>query len=346
MRVEVTEVTGVTGDNRVGVVEKISNLSSMVIAVIGGTGHIGTFLIPRLILSGHEVICISRKQRDPYLPGPIWKSVRFVTIDRETADEAGTFGSQIRSLKADVVIDLICFTQQSAAALAEALIGEVGHFIHCGTMWVHGYSEQVPTREDQPRRPFGEYGIQKAAIESYLLDVNRRHQFPVTILHPGHITGPGWLPINPAGHLDPDIFIRLATGEEVLLPNLGMETVHHVHADDVAQAFENSIHHRRAALGEAFHVVSEQALTLRGYAEVIAMSFGQKAKLRFLPWEEWKKSTTERNAELTWDHIAHSPNGSIEKAKRLLHYRPRYTSLQAVREAVDAYFKKQGIVVL
>jgi nucleoside-diphosphate-sugar epimerase len=38
---------------------------------------------------------------------------------------------------------------------------------------------------------------------------------------------------------------------------------------------------------------------------------------------------------MTWDHIAHSPNCSIAKARRLLGYHPRYSSLQAVRESVD-----------
>ncbi len=32
--------------------------------------------------------------------------------------------------------------------------------------------------------------------------------------------------------------------------------------------------------------------------------------------------------------IAHSPNCNIAKAQRLLDYRPRYTSLQAVQESV------------
>lgn len=44
---------------------------------------------------------------------------------------------------------------------------------------------------------------------------------------------------------------------------------------------------------------------------------------------------TPHAADLTWDHIAHSPNSSIAKAERLLGYRPRYSSLDAVREALD-----------
>jgi nucleoside-diphosphate-sugar epimerase len=151
-------------------------------------------------------------------------------------DRAGTFGQRVRDLRPDVVIDMICFTEASARQLVEALKGAVQHLLHCGTIWVHGPTISAPLTEEQPRRPFGEYGIQKAAIEAYLLDESRRNGFPATILHPGHIVGPGWLPINPAGHLNPQVFVALAHGEELALPNFGMETLHHVHADDVAQS--------------------------------------------------------------------------------------------------------------
>ena len=318
----------------------------MKIVVIGGTGHIGTYLIPRLVRAGHEIICVSRQQRSPFHAQPEWSAVQQIIIDRTEAEVKKTFGAAIKMLEADVVIDIICFTPESAATLAEALTGCVQHFIHCGTMWVHGYSEQVPTVETQERKPFGEYGINKAKIETYLLSLHKKNNFPVTILHPGHITGPGWLPINPAGHLNPEIFIKLARGEEIILPNIGMETLHHVHADDVAQAFEKAIAYRQAAIGESFHVVSEQALTLKGYAAAMAEWFGKEAKIKFLPWAEWEKTVTGYDADLTWDHIAHSPVGSIEKAKRLLHYAPRYSSLQAVQEAMKHYFEQEGIPLI
>lgn len=310
----------------------------MKIAIIGGTGHIGTYLIPRLVTAGHEVICVSRQKSEPYHLDPLWKSVTPITIDRLKAEEQGSFGLQIKELQAEIVIDLICFNRASAEQLVEALKGNIKHFIHCGTMWVHGCSELVPTRETQNRKPFGEYGIQKAEIESYLLSVCKQENFPATILHPGHITGPGWLPINPAGNLNPEVFQKLAKGEEVVLPNFGMETMHHVHANDVAQAFIKALEHRQSSIGESFHIVSEQALTLRGYAMAIAKWYGQEANLSFLPWEEWEKTVSERDAELTWDHIAHSPNGSIEKAMRLLNYQPEHTSLQAIQEAITHYF--------
>jgi nucleoside-diphosphate-sugar epimerase len=309
----------------------------MVIVVIGGTGHIGTYLIPRLVTARHEVILVSRGERKPYQSHAAWRSIRTIKIDRETVEQSGGFGQQIAELNPDVVIDLICFTLESAKQLVTALRGRVQHFVHCGTIWVHGPSVVVPTTEEQPRRPFGEYGIQKAAIEAYLLQEARLQAFPVTILHPGHIVGPGWDPLNPGGHFNPAVFKTLARGEPLCLPNLGMETVHHVHADDVAQAFCQALANRGPAIGESFHIVSPAALTLRGYAEEIAIHLGREANLTFQPWEQWKKTVSEPEASATWDHIAHSPNCSIAKAQRFIDYRPRYSSLEAVAEAIAGW---------
>lgn len=306
----------------------------MRIVILGGTGHVGSYLVPRLVQLGHEVISVSRREREPYLAHSAWQSVQTVKIDRNAAEHAGDFGTRVRALEPDAVIDMICFTEDSAMHLVEAVRDSIRLFLHCGTIWVHGHSTQVPTSESEPRRPFGDYGINKAAIEASLLAEAQRTGFPATILHPGHIVGPGWPPLNPAGHFNVEAFSRLAKGEELALPNLGMETVHHVHADDVAQAFMCALEHWSSAVGESFHVVSPGAVTLRGYAEAMAAWFGQEARLTFLPWEEWKTTVSQEDAEMTHDHIAHSPNCSIAKARRLLNYEPRYTSLQAVQESV------------
>jgi nucleoside-diphosphate-sugar epimerase len=301
------------------------------IVVIGGTGHIGSYLVPRLVRAGHELIVLSRGNRDAYHSDAAWDRVQRITVDRDEEDAAGTFGGRVAEFGADVVIDLVCFTLDSARQLTDALVGKVGHLVHCGTIWVHGPSTEVPMDETAPRRPFGDYGIQKAEIERYLLA--QRH-VPVTILHPGHISGPGWIPINPAGNLDLGVFSALARGGELELPNFGLETLHHVHADDVAQAFEKSLARRSVAVGESFHVVSPRAITLRGYAEAVAGWFGEEAHLKYLPFDEWKIGKDDRVVQATYDHIAHSPSASIAKAEQLLDFHPRYTSLQTVREAL------------
>ena len=315
----------------------------MRVVVIGGTGHIGTFLVPRLVDGGHEVIVGSRGAREPYLPSPAWSSVRRIEIDRAAEDAAGTFGARIAALEPDAVVDLICFTPESAKQLVDALQPRRTLLLHCGSMWVHGQPIVVPTTEDVPRNPFGDYGIKKAAIEELLLDATRRGSARAVVLHPGHIVGPGWKPLNPAGHFNPDVFTRIAHGDLITLPNEGRETVHHVHADDVAQAFELALMHPDAAVGESFHVVSPAAMALRSYAEAMFAHFGHRAQVAFLPWDVWRRTVSEEEAAATWDHIAHSPNGSIAKARDRLGYSPRYTSLEAVIESVEVLIAN-GIV--
>ena len=90
----------------------------------------------------------------------------------------------------------------------------------------------------------------------------------------------------------------------------------------------------RASIGESFHAVSDGALTLRGYAESMSRWFGHEPKLSFVPFDKWAETQVPEEATATWEHIARSPNCSIEKGRRLLGYAPRYTSLQAVEEAV------------
>lgn len=312
-------------------------------AVIGGTGHIGTYLTPRLVDAGYAVINVSRSVRKPYQPHPAWAQVEHLILDRDAEESLGSFGARILEATPDVVIDLTCYHLASAQSLVEALRGRVGHFVHCGTIWVHGPGIEVPITEEQPRKPISDYGIRKAEIEAYLLAEARERGFPATVLHPGHLVGPGWIPLNPGANFNPQVFVDLAKGNEVALPNFGRETVHHVHADDVAQAFVQSLANRSAALGESFHVVSPAALTLVGYAGSVARWFGREARIRFLPWDEWRGTASERDAQVTWDHIARSPNCSIEKARRVLNYQPQYSSLAAVREALADLISRGAI---
>jgi nucleoside-diphosphate-sugar epimerase len=118
------------------------------------------------------------------------------------------------------------------------------------------------------------------------------------------------------------------------LPNFGLETVHHVHADDVAQMIVRAMDNRSSAIGESFHAVSPAALTLRGYAEAMFRWFGHQPSLSFAAFDDWAGSQDQDEARACWEHIMRSPNCSIDKARRLLGYAPRYTSLEAVQEAV------------
>ena len=162
------------------------------VVVVGATGHIGSYLVPRLVRGGHEVIAVSRGTRDPYHASPQWSAVARVTADREAQDAEGTFGARIAAMRPDVVIDLICFTADSARQLVDALRPTRPLLVHCGTIWVHGPALRVPVTEDEPRTAYGDYGTGKAEIEALLHRETLAGGVPAIVLHPGHISGPGW----------------------------------------------------------------------------------------------------------------------------------------------------------
>jgi nucleoside-diphosphate-sugar epimerase len=302
------------------------------IVVIGATGHVGSYLVPRLIRAGHQVVALSRGEREPYVPAPEWRAVERVTADREAEDAAGAFGERIAALAPEAVVDMVCFTPESARQLLDALRPARPLLLHCGSIWVHGPVARVPVTEDEPRTAYGEYGTGKAAIEALLHRETVAGGVPSVVLHPGHITGP-WPSITPAGNLDLDVWRRLATGESLALPGLGLGVLHHVHADDVAQAFERALT-RPAAIGSSFHVVSEQAMTLRGLAAGVAGWFGREPVLEFVEWAEFERRVGAGHAEATREHVARSIAASIDRARDVLGYQPRFSSLDALHESL------------
>ncbi|GAA1028567.1 hypothetical protein GCM10009557_14040 [Virgisporangium ochraceum] len=302
----------------------------MRIVVIGASGHIGTFLVPRLVRAGHEVVTVSRGQRRSYVDDPAWQQVRHVVADRDD----DTFPDLVAGLGADAVVDLICFTPESASALVGRLRGETGHLLHCGSIWRCGPSVKVPVTEDTGTPPVGEYGIAKDAIARLLKEETAAGGLVTTSLHPGHIVGPGWHPIGPLGNLDPGVWRTLSAGEPLDVPGIGAELMHHVHAGEVAQAFQVAVDHRDAAAGEDFSVVAPSALTVRGYARMAASWFGQEADLRPVTWEEFRRGTDAEAAGASWEHLMRSHYFSIDKARTLIGYAPAYEPEDAVLESV------------
>jgi nucleoside-diphosphate-sugar epimerase len=315
------------------------------IVVIGGSGHVGTYLLPALVARGHEVVNVSRGSAKPYRDHASWNTIEQVIVDRKAEEAKGTFGSRIAELKSDIVVDMISFKLEGTQQLVEALRGKIEHYLFCSSVWVYGYATTVPSTESDPTNAIDDYGVNKAKIERWLLQQSRKGGFPATSFRPGHIVGEGWVPINPQANVNPAVFSQIARGDELSLPNLGLEMLHHVHADDVAQWIICAIEHRTASIGEVFNTVSSHALTQRGYAEAMYHWFEQKPRLSFLPFDQWKLNLAERDAQTAWGHVMRSSCVSIEKSRQRLGYRPRFSSLEAIQESVTALIASGEISV-
>lgn len=308
----------------------------MRIAVVGATGHVGTYLVPRLVRAGHEVVALSRGTREPYTPDDAWQQVERVVVDRDAEDAAGTFAATLLATRPDAVVDLVCFTEESGRALVEGLRGQISHLVHIGTVWVHGLSSVAPMDEEDDREPYGEYGVAKDALERMLLAESRGGGLPCTVVHPGHISGPGWECVTPAGNRDARVWQALAAGDRLLLPGSGAELMHHVHADDVALLVQLALEQPGAAAGQAFHAVSPQAMTSRGLARAAAGWFGREADVEVVPWERFGASVSPEHLAESEDHLLRSHSASTRRAREALGFVPQHSSADTCREAVRA----------
>lgn len=317
----------------------------MKIVVIGACGHIGTYLVPMLINAGHEVIALSRGNAKPYAHDPAWKKAVAVHMDRSKEPD---FAQKIAQMNPDVVVDLINFDLSATKAMVTALQKtSCSHYLYCSSCWAHGRAEVLPFNpDDYLKQPLDSYGKDKFASEQYLKDSYRQTGFPATIIMPGQISGPGWTIINPWANKALTPFQRIADGDEILLPNFGMETLHHVHGYDVAQCFYKAILHRNQALGESFDAVSGGSITLYGYAKLMYAFFGREPKIGFLPWKEWCDYVGDpAECEDTFYHIARSGFYTTAKEERLLDYHPKYTNVETIKIAVQSYVDRGLISV-
>ena len=288
--------------------------------------------MPLLVHEGHDVFCVCRGKGDFVHVTPELDQVTKVYLGR---GEEG-FEQRVAELGCDVVVDIICFTKAEAERMALALAGSVKHYVAVGSIWIRGPAVCVPTFEDECRNPMDAYGIGKLELTDYLMDLSKREGFPATVVHPGHIVTPGYSSIvGPQGNRNTDVIEALREGREVLLPNLGLETIHPVHVADVAGIIDAVIRTGSPTFGQEYHAVSQRAITLRGFCQEVARLYGKEANLRFVSLDEFRLEVGDDDVVCTLEHIFHSPSCSPIKAERELGYVTK-TTMETIEEHLEA----------
>lgn len=313
--------------------------------IIGAAGHVGTYLIPMLVNAGYDTVAITRKMTQPYEDAPAWHTVKRELLDRENDPD---FIRKLKAMEPDIIVDLVNFNIKETKKIVEGFQNsKLSHYLYCSSCWAQGMAETIPFDPDSLcKEPLDDYGKDKFASELYLKEQYRQNGFPATVIMPGQISGPGWTIINPWGNTSMRVFQNIADGKEIALPNFGQEILHHVHGYDVAQVFFKAITHRNQALGETFDAEAATHITLYGFAKHLYEYFGHEPKIKFLPWPEWcSYEGNPEECDHTYYHIARSGVYSIEKAKRLLEYQPKYTCMETIDLAVKSYIDRGLITV-
>lgn len=302
----------------------------MKVLVIGAMGHIGSYLVDQLIERKHEVYAITRGNRKPYFDSDAWEKVKFIRMSREELCES----SLLDELKPDAICDLVSFGLDEVKKLVEKINYDV-FYLQIGSIWTYENKLYVPVDEKHPKNSVGKYGKEKGLIEDYLFKLVKERKLRATVIHPGHISGKYWQPVNPQGNDNVEVFCKIKRGEEIILPFGGLTTVHHVHAYDLSQIIIAAIEKQDISNGQAFIAVAERAMTLKAITENLYRKYGHEPNIRYVEWEEFKKNLSDEDVRVSWDHISHSPCCSVEKAKKLLGVSIKYTINDIMNEYVD-----------
>ncbi len=227
-------------------------MSAMSVLFVGGSGIISTECVRRSLEVGHEVTVLNRG-RSLLRQVPAGAEV----LVGDIRDPSGA-GAALAGRDFDVVCQFVAFTPDQVAADVERFGGRVRQYVFVSS--ASAYQKpvgRVPIVESTPlRNPFWQYSRDKIACEDLLVGRYREDGFPVTIVRPSHtydatsvpLTG-GWTTVE-----------RMRRGLPVVVHGDGTSRWHLTHSVDFAHGFVGLLGHPQA-IGEAFHITGEEALT-------------------------------------------------------------------------------------
>lgn len=243
--------------------------------MIGGTGVISESVVLRLIDLGWDVTILTRGKRP--LPDKMQGSVQQIIAD--IADEE----SVQRALKDayfDAVCDFIVYNPQEAERDIRLFSGKTAQYVFISS--ASAYHKPVlalPITEETPLyNPFWSYSDLKAQCEDVFMQAHRETGFPVTIVRPSHTYCERSLPVQIHGGHGPWVVLkRMLAGKSVPVACDGVSLWTATTSEDFAVYFCGLLGNKKA-IGEAFHITSDESLTWNQFYQIIADCVGGEFK--------------------------------------------------------------------
>jgi len=239
---------------------------------IGGTGFISTSVSRLALAKGLDLYLLNRGLQKPDLSG-----AQSLTADIHQPEQVR---AALRDLKFDVVVDWIAYTPEDIERDLAIFRGRTRQFIFISSASAY----QKPPghhviRESTPlHNPYWEYSRNKIACETRLTRAGREEGFPVTIVRPSLTYGDANFPIALGGWGCYTLADRLKKGRPIIVHGDGSSLWVVTHAEDFARGFLGLVGNTQA-MGEAFHITSDEVLTWNQIYETIADALGVKANI-------------------------------------------------------------------
>jgi nucleoside-diphosphate-sugar epimerase len=247
----------------------------MRVLFIGGTGNISASVSRLCVERGIELFLLNRGRRDVTIPG--------ASAIRADITNPAEMRASLEGLRWDAVVDWIAFSEEDIERDIELFRGATKQFIFISTAAAYRKPPPQPViAETSPlANPYWEYARKKIACEERLLRANRDEGFPATIVRPSH-TYDTVIPVPIGGWTEYTIVDRLKAGRAIIIHDRGTSLWTMTHAEDFAKGLVGLLG-LELAIGEAFHITSDEVLTWNQIYGALAEAAGCVANVAYIP---------------------------------------------------------------
>jgi len=293
---------------------------------IGGTGVISSGCAREALSEGWSVTLLNRGASRTHSPA---EGAEVVTAD---VRDRATMSAALDGREFDVVADFLAFTPDQVAQSLDVLEGRFGQYVFISSASAYQTPpERLPVTESTPlRNPFWQYSRDKIACEDLLVRRYRDEGLPMTIVRPSHTYDRTLSPFNGGW----TAMERMRQGREVLVPGDGTSLWTLTHTEDFARAFTGLLG-RRSALGEAFHITSDEAPTWNVIYEEVAAALGVDARLVHVPTDAIAAVDAELGASLIGDKSNSMVFDNTKVRSLVPGWQARIPFTQGAREIVE-----------
>jgi nucleoside-diphosphate-sugar epimerase len=245
----------------------------MKILFIGGTGVISGACSKLCSERGHDLYLFNRGNTK--LPETV--KYKLLKGDIKNFDEAKKLlGDQTF----DVVVDWIGFTDDRVQDDYELFKDKTSQYVYISSASVYQKpSWWKPITEDMPiNNPYWGYAQAKIKCEETAMELYGEKGFPVTIVRPSHTYDKTKVPLF-GGYTALD---RLRKGKKIIIHGDGTSLWTLTHHKDFAKGFAGLLG-KKEAIGEAYHITSEEVLTWNQICITMAEALGVEANIIHVP---------------------------------------------------------------
>jgi nucleoside-diphosphate-sugar epimerase len=255
----------------------------MKIAITGGSGFIGKWLIKKLG-GGNDLIVLGRKNVEAIQVGG--NTYKYVSTDyskerlqgqligceavvhlaakRPGKDTGETFDAHYENIRI------------SADLFEACRILNINKIIHMSSRSVYGPANSVPWSEEQAARPASYYGIAKLAVEKLAENYNSRYGMEIVSLRAAQVFGVG----EREGYIMAEFIKSASAGQALTVYGRGEGRREYIYIKDIVDAVESALGKKARGV---YNAGTGMNYSHKELAEIINEVFDNTGNIKYMP---------------------------------------------------------------